>query len=194
MEQHLDATYLKHDPVERAAAVALVAAGLGAGVFLAACGVSFLWRYTPPEIAVHVANPELHVVQDAPLTVKQDTPFVVAPPDPLKIERGYLQPPGFPMNDRLGSNSQAAFGDVIKREVTIFSHVEHGQGSVVTGWNFKDGRGGTPVSQFCYYTSRNADQSSKRVDLATDGIQLPQISLDIGLDVEAALSKCRWWR
>jgi hypothetical protein len=168
------------------------------GVFLAAWGVSFLWRYTPPEIAVRVANPALHVVQDAPLAVKQDTPFVLAPPDPLKIERGHLtvqveQPPSLPMNDRLGSNSQTAAGDVIKREVTIFSHVQHGPGSVVTGWNYKNGKGGTPVSQFCYYTSRNPDQSSKRVDLAADGVRQPQIGMDLVPDLEGALSKCQWW-
>jgi hypothetical protein len=126
MEQRLDATYLKHDLVDRAAATALVAAGLGVGV-----------------------------------------------------------------GDRL--NSQTAAVEVIKREVTYFSYVQHGQGTVVTGWSYKDGRGGTPVSQFCYYTSRNPDQSSKRVDLAANGARLPQISLEIVPDLEGALSKCQWW-
>jgi hypothetical protein len=176
MEQHLDATYLKHDLVDRAAATALVVAGLGIGVFLAAWGVSLLWRYTPPEISVRVANPNL--------VVKQDTPFVVAVPDPLNIEQGQL-------TVKVGQPASA--GDVIKREVTFFSHVQHGQGSVVTGWNYKDGRGGTPVSQFCYYTSRNPDQSSKQVDLAADGVRLLHIRLDIVPDAEGALSKCRWW-
>jgi hypothetical protein len=95
------------------------------------------------------------------------------------------------MGDRLGSNSQTAAGDVIKREVTFFSHVQHGRGSVVTGWNYKDGRGGTPLSQFCYYTARNPDQSSKRVDLAADGVRRP---LDLVPDEEGALSKCQWWQ
>jgi hypothetical protein len=196
MEQHLDATYLRHDPIERAAATALVAAGLGVGVLLAAWGISLLWRYTPLEIAVRVANPELQIAQTAPLVVKQDRPFVVATPDPPKIEQGTLtlklEDPPSPSN-RLDRKSQTAAGDVIKREVTFFSHVQHGQGSVVTGWNYKDGRGGTPVSQFCYYTSRNPDQSSKRVDLATDGLRLPQISSDIVPDLAVALSKCQWW-
>jgi hypothetical protein len=66
MEQHLDATYLKHDLVDRAAATALVAARLGVGVFLAAWGVSMLWRYTPPEIAVRVENPEISIAQARP--------------------------------------------------------------------------------------------------------------------------------
>ena len=166
MEQHLDATYLKHDLVDRAAATALVAAGLGVGVLLAAWGISMLWRYTPPEIAVRVANPEIHISQNTPLVVKQEAPFVMAPPDPLKIEKGGLtvkveQPSNPSTSDRLGPNSQAAASDVIRREVTFFSYVQLGQGSVVTGWNYKDGRGGTPVSQFCYYTSPNPDQSSK---------------------------------
>ena len=192
MEQHLDATYLKHDLVDRAAATALVAAGLGVGVLLAAWGISMLWRYTPPEIAVRVANPEIHISQNTPLVVKQEAPFVMAPPDPLKIEKSDLtvkveQPPSPSTSDRLGTN-------VIKREVTFFSYIQHGQGSVVTGWNYKDGSGGTPVSQFCYYTSQNPDQSSKRVDLAANAVRRPQISLDIVPDVNGALSKCQWWQ
>jgi hypothetical protein len=199
MEQRLDATYLRHGPIDRALAAALVAAGLGVGVFLAAWGVSLLWRYTPPEIVVRVANPEVHIAQDAPLVVKQDTPFVVTAPNPLKIEQRQLtvkvkQPPNLPMIDRLGSNARTVDGDVIKREVTVFSHVQHGPGSVFTGWNYKDGKSGTPVTQFCYYTSRNPDQSSKRVDLAADGVRTPQIGLDLVPDVEGALSKCQWWQ
>jgi hypothetical protein len=175
-----------------------VAAGLGVGVFLAAWGASLLWRYTPPEIAVRVANPEVHIAQDAPLVVKQEAPFVLAAPNPVKIEQGQLtlrveQPPSLPISDRLGSNSQTGAGDVIMREVTLFSHVQHGPGGVFTGWNYKDGRGGTPVSQFCYYTARNPDQSSKRIDLAADGVRLPKISVDSVPDVEGALSKCQWW-
>jgi hypothetical protein len=197
MEQRLDATYLKHDLVERAAATALVAAGLGVGVFLTAWGVSLLWRYTPPEIAVRVANPEVRIDQSTPLVVKQDKPFIVAVPDSHKIEDQLpvkVEPsPSSPMSDRLQSNSQTAAGEVIKREVTIFSYVQHGPGLVYTGWNYKDGRGGTPVSQFCYYTFRNRDQSSKRVDLAANGARLSQISLETVPDLEEALSKCQWW-
>jgi hypothetical protein len=178
MEQRLDATYLRQSSVDRAAAAALVSAGLGVGIFLAAWGISFLWRYTPPEMAVHIANPKIHVVQDRPLAVTQDKPFVVAPPDPLKIEQGQV----------------TAAGDVIKREVTVFSQVQHGPGIVVTGWNYKDGSGGMPVTQFCYYTARNPDRSSKRVDLADDGTRRPQISVDLVPDLEGALSKCQWWR
>jgi hypothetical protein len=198
MEQRLDATYLKQDPIESAAATALVAAGLGVGIFLAAWGVSLLWHFTPPEIAVRVSNPEVHIAQSGPLVVKQETPFVVAPPDPLKIEQGQLtvkvdHSPDPPISDRL-ANSQTGTGDVIKREVTFFSNVQHGQGTVVTGWNYKDGRGGTPVDQFCYYTSRNPDQSSKRVELALNGVRLSQINLNLVPDVEGALLKCQWWR
>jgi hypothetical protein len=72
MEQRLDATYIKRDLVDRAAATAFVAAGLGVGIFLAAWGVSLVWRYTPPEIAVRVANPEVRIDQSTPLVVKQD--------------------------------------------------------------------------------------------------------------------------
>jgi hypothetical protein len=196
MEQRLDATYIKRDLVDRAAATAFVAAGLGVGIFLAAWGVSLVWRYTPPEIAVRVANPEVRIDQSTPLVVKQDGPFVVAAPAPLKIEQGQLTvkvepPPNLPMVDRV--NSQTTAAEVIKREVTFFSSIQHGQGTVVTGWSYKDGRGCTPVSQFCYYTAPNPDQSSKRIDLAANGARLPEVSLNLVPDMEIALRKCQWW-
>jgi hypothetical protein len=192
MEQRLDATYMRLGPVDRAAAVALVAASLGVGIFLAAWGISFLWRYTPPEIAMHIENPEVKLVQGGSLVVTQTKPFDLAPPDPIKIEPGQITvtveqlPPGL--------NSQTSAGDVIKREVTAFSQVQHGPGTVVTGWNYKDGSGAMPVNQFCYYTSRNPDRSSKRVDLAADGARRLQIGADLVPDLEGALSKCQWWR
>jgi len=51
MEQRLDATYLRSGPFERAAAVGFCAVAIGTGIFLAAWGISFLWKYTPPKFA-----------------------------------------------------------------------------------------------------------------------------------------------
>jgi hypothetical protein len=59
MEQRLDATYLRSGPFERATAIGIVALATGTGILLASWGISFLWRYTPPEIKVHIANPEV---------------------------------------------------------------------------------------------------------------------------------------
>src|SRR5262245_21966560 len=86
MEQRLDATYLRSGPFERAAAIGIVAIAVGTGILLAAWGISFLWRYTPPEIAVRIANPEVRVTQSEPFTVTQDKPFILAQPEPLKVE------------------------------------------------------------------------------------------------------------
>ena len=40
---------------------------------------------------------------------------------------------------------------VIKREVTVFSNVRHGPGTSPTGWTYRDGSGGVPYLQYCYY-------------------------------------------
>lgn len=81
---------------------------------------------------------------------------------------------------------------VIRCEVTVFWNVEHGQGIVTTGWNYKDGSGGQPVGQYCYYALLNGDRSSTRVDISSDGTRFPQISAFVP-DLEGALAKCLWW-
>ena|SRR5215467_11251122 len=134
MEQRLDATYLRSRPFERAAAVGFCAVAIGAGILLAAWGISLLWRYQPPEIAVRIANPEVRVTQDGPLKVKQGEPFVIARPEPFKIERGELTIKIEPPSPTVPSgDAKTAAGDAIRREVTVFSSVTHGLGEVVTG-------------------------------------------------------------
>jgi hypothetical protein len=140
----------------------LGAVGIGIGVLLAAWGISFLWRYTPPEIVV-----------------RQDKPFVVQQPEPLKIDPG--------------KDSKTAAGEIIRREVTVFSTVEHGPGTVVTGWNYRDGSGGVPTHQFCYYTAPDVDHSSKRVDIASNRARLPNLDPGMVPNLEEALVKCQWW-
>jgi hypothetical protein len=178
MEQRLDATYLRHGLVERSVAVGIGAVGVGTAILLAAWGISFLWRYTPPEI--RIANPELHVTQDSPLKVTQDKAFVVEAPH--SVVSG------------VSSDGKTAAGDVIKHEVTVFSNVRHGPGAVVTGWNYKDGSGGAPVQQYCYYSAPNLDHSSQRVDIASNGVRLLDVDAGLVPDLEEALSKCQWWQ
>jgi hypothetical protein len=197
MDQQLDATYLRHGLVERAAAIGIGAVGIGTSVLLAAWGISFLWRYTPPEIAVRIANPEVHVTQAAPLIVTQDKPFIVAQSEPFKIDPATVtikveQTPALP-GGGVGGDPKTANGDVIKREVTVFWNLKHGPGHVVTGWSYPDGSGRVPVSQFCYYTTPNGDYS-KRIDIATNGDRSPYINASLVPDLEGALVKCHWWK
>jgi hypothetical protein len=194
MEQHLEATYLRPGMVERGAAIGLVAVGIGTAILLASWGISFLWRYVPPETTVRIANPELHVTQKAPFLVTQDKPFVLAQPEPFKIDAADVtirvdQPPLQLPN----SAEKTPAGDVIRREVTVFSNVKHGAGAIVTGWKYKDGRGGSPVAQFCHYIVPNADYSSTRIDIASNRTRLPLVDAALVPDLEGALAKCQWW-
>src|SRR5262249_25717758 len=179
MEQRLDATYLRPGPFERAAAVGFCAVAIGAGILLAAWGISLLWRYTPPEI--RIANPEVTVIQPTPFKVEQDKPFKV------EQDKPFVAPPELPNSDRKEANA-------IKREVTVFWSVTHGLGEVVTGWKYADGRGGNPVHQYCYYSAPNADHSSRRVDIASNRIPSPNINGGLVPDLEVALAKCQWGR
>jgi hypothetical protein len=192
----LDPTYLRPGMFERATAVGIGAVGIGAGILLATWGISLLWRYTPPEIAVRIANPEVYVTQDKPFTVTQDKPFALAQPDPLKIETGQLtiKTEAAPITSGVGADKRTPTGEVIRREVTVFSNVKHGPGTVVTGWTYPDGGGSVPVRQYCYYSASNVDHSSTRVDIAFNGDRVPPASALLVPDLEGALAKCQWWQ
>jgi hypothetical protein len=105
MEQRLDATYLRPGPFERAAAIGFCAVAIGAGIFLAAWGISFLWKYTPPEI--RIANPEVTVIQPTPFKVEQDKSFKVEQDKPFKVEqdRPFVAPPELPNSGRKEANT-----------------------------------------------------------------------------------------
>jgi hypothetical protein len=197
MEQRLEPTFLRAGPMERAAAVGASALGVGLGILLAAWGISFLWRYTPPEISVRIKNPEVHIAQDKPLTVTQERPFAIEQPEPIKVDSAGLtvkvdqQPPA---SSGVGADTKTSTGDVIRRVVTVFSEVSHGPGTVVTGWNYRDGSGGVPFHQFCYYTAPNFDRSSRKVDIALDRNPAPNLDAGLVPDLDGALAKCQWWR
>jgi hypothetical protein len=65
MEQRLNAEFLRPGLVERAAAIGRCGRHWHRDS-LASWGISLLWRYTPPEIAVRIANPEVRVIQSEP--------------------------------------------------------------------------------------------------------------------------------
>jgi hypothetical protein len=186
MEQQLNATYLRPGVMERAAAVGVAAAGIGTGLLLAAWGISFLWRYTPPEIAVRV--PEIHVKQDKPFTIASPPPLQIDPATPpLKIV------PAAPLAGSGNAENKTAAGEVIRRTVTVFSSVNHAAGQITTGWEFADGSGGRLVRQYCYYLAPNFDSSSTKIDIAFNGAPMPTGASAVP-QLQEALTKCQWWQ
>jgi hypothetical protein len=147
-----------------------------------------------PGFVVSESISPLPYVQNGPFTVTQDKPFVQ---EPLKIEPELLtikveQLPVSAISE-VGTDAKTATGQVIRREVTVFSNVKHGLGAVVTGWNYQDGSGGAPVKQFCYYTALDVDDSSKRIDIAIDRVRQTNLSTGLVPELEGALAKCQWW-
>ena len=196
MEQRFDPSYLRPGIFERAAAMGIAAVAIGIGILLAAWGISLLWRYTPPEIAIRIANPEVSVVQKGPLLVEQDGPFAIQQPAALKIDPAevIIKTEQSPAGSTKGPNGETktATGDVIKREVTVFWRVNYGAGQVVTGWTYSDGRGGKPVVEYCYYDTAQIDGSFKRINIAHN--RIPSSVTGLVPDLQSALAKCQWWQ
>jgi hypothetical protein len=169
MEQRLDTTYLAGDYLERSVAFAVRAVFLGLGVFLAAWGISFFWRVAPEPTKLNLTLPSLQAASEGQKNPLQPPPSVSMP-----------------------AQTQSDKETVLRREVTVFTHVSHIPGTVVTGWSYKDGAGGRPTRQFCYYTSASPDQTSTRVDLAFDRTPVPSINRSAVPNPDQAISKCQW--
>jgi hypothetical protein len=90
--------------------------------------------------------------------------------------------------------TQTKNGQAIKREVTVFQEVQHGQGRIVTGWKYHDGESDSPFSQFCYYSKRTSD-SIKSEDVTYIGADGHMENTDRKKvpDFEAAYGKCLWF-
>jgi hypothetical protein len=102
------------------------------------------------------------------LIVRQDKPFLLAPPEasntnPRPSNSRPEQSSNLERSKDVGDRVTPA-QEVIQKEVIVFSSLKHGDGSIVTGWKYPNGSGTVPSSQFCYYSSPNADKSSKRIE------------------------------
>jgi hypothetical protein len=179
----------------------LAAIGLGLGILLASWGISWFWHPGLQEISLRIANPELHLAGNQQITVTQDRPFTVTQEKPFEVTQSEARKSeaSTPENkaaelSKADKGSVTATGEVIQHEVTLFSTVKHGSGQVTTGWTYRDGSGGVPFRQFCYYAAPNADQSSTRVELAQDRKRLQILNASLVPDLDAAIAKCQWWR
>jgi len=191
MEQQLDATHLRAGIVARATAAGMAGLGLGAGILLAAWGISVLWSARPFEADAGRRNPEAIATQDRIVPV--------VPPQPVKNEpvRVIVQVEQAPTPAQGAlpvTRDVTPGGDVITREVTVFSTVRHEVGEVIAGWVYKDGTGGQPIHQFCYFSVSNGDRSSRRVDIASNGEPLPDVNARLVPELPQALAKCQWWQ
>jgi hypothetical protein len=81
----------------------------------------------------------------------------------------------------------------IERDVTVFNHVEHGEGQVVTGWKYKDGAATEPYEQFCYYTIGSDKGVDFKVDLFAYGKRLDNEAVRKIPDYDEAFGKCQWY-
>jgi hypothetical protein len=172
MEQQLDGTYLARDYFDRSLAFAMRFLFFGLAIFLAAWGISLVWKAAQHSTQVRTVIPEVY---PAP-SKASPTASVLSPPDA-----------------KTSSRPEAKAEPIIRREVTVFTFVRHATGSVVTGWSYKDGAADQPIRQFCYFSSPNSDRTKTLVDLAVDRKQLPSINEAVVPNVEDALLKCQWF-
>jgi hypothetical protein len=192
MEQQLDVTYLRPSFVSKAFAISVAAMSIGTSILLIAYGISLIWRPMPASnvpFEFRIANPDL--------TVRQEKPFVMAPPETPHIDaQAFItRPAQTPNSERptAAGDPQAPREDVIQREVIVFSSIRHAVGSVITGWKYPNGSGRTPSEQFCYYISPNADKSSTKVNIALNGTPLSETATALVPESEQAIKKCQWW-
>jgi hypothetical protein len=197
MEQRLDASFLRPGLIHRAAAVGFGAVGIGAGIFLAAWGLSFLWHpaqdhridalVSQLETLNQKATDGFQKITDRLETLTRKLATLRQNVEDLDRHVGTLKVP-----PPVIVGGKTPDGDIIKSEVHVFFNVDHQPGRVVTGWKYNDGASANskPLSQFCYYEASNLDGTSTKTNLAFNGIRIYFSGVP---QTEEAVRKCHWW-
>lgn len=77
---------------------------------------------------------------------------------------------------------------------TIFRSVGHGDGQVVTGWNYYLSDTIRPRAQYCYYTEKISGGLAAKYTLAFNGHpRQPSTLTKLSFDFDAALTNCIWF-
>jgi hypothetical protein len=205
METVLDPTYLRPGIVTRGTVIGLVALAVGAGVFLACFGLSYLW-HSDKKLLEHLdaINAKLETIANRPDRIDE----VIKKIDDLGSGIAFV---GEGFDKRLVAiekkvapiitggppvPSHDNHGNVIIREVTVFWNTEHEGGNVVTGWRYPDGASANqaPTSQYCYWSSGSLGGTSAEatIHIATNGVRLVNIANGVP-QLNEAFQKCRWW-
>jgi hypothetical protein len=213
METRLDHTYLRPGIISRAAAVGLAALGIGAGIFLAAWGLSFLW-YPAQDKRIDALVSQLETMNQKMADAFDDLKQKIS----QNIEAMHRQNTALSQNitdlDRhvgkielkvnspnppiiVGDTGRKTDnrGNVIEKEVTVFHTVKHEGGDVVTGWRYPDGASADqrPMNQYCYWNSDllGGTTSQAMIHIAVNSTRLPNIGAGVPR-LEEALQKCSW--
>jgi hypothetical protein len=174
-EELVDTEHLKPGPLSYGIAIGAAAVGIGLGVLLVCCGLSWLWDEIPRSAEI-----------------ARETPAKLNSPSSMdRAGRKRLA-------DRTEGGSVKRAKDVtalIRREVTEFRSIDHEAGRVTTGWQYADGRGEVPVLQHCYYTAHvpGTKYRSDSVEIAIDGKSLSDPDATSVPDLKGAEAKCQWW-
>jgi hypothetical protein len=207
-ETVLDHTYLRPGIVTRAGAVALAAIGIGAGMLFACYGASFFFNTNSKRLDALTVKVE-EIAQRPDRTYE-----VIAKLDDLRREvgkiGGNITVHLASVEESLGGLKNRSFisgnpdehgtpvnGNVITTRVSVFKHVRHDSGEIVTGWDYPNGASANqrPIAQYCYWSDwvgLPANGTSVRIILAENGLRLPNIGNGVPR-LEDALQKCVWW-
>lgn len=161
--------------------------GVGAGAAL------FGWTYSrgpsieAEQVARAVAAAMEKVTFKTEGTVKLDpesrlaaVPAQPAVPRPTEVQLGEGQRPA----------SQAA----VNTAYTVFKNVPHGNGQVVTGWNFSSSEQKSPQHQYCYYSEQIDGGSKITVDLGENGRANPVARPHGAMNPSLAYANCVWFK
>jgi hypothetical protein len=220
LETVLDPTYLRPGIITRATVIGFAALAVGAGLFLACFGLSYLWHNDLPVLErLDAMNTTLEKIAQRPdrtdeTLAKLDRLNVVigSKIDQIDIAsiRGSLDQRLALIEGRIieeikkqrpiigGDTGHGTDrnGNVITKEVTVFYNIAHENGRVVTGWRYPDGASADqrPSHQFCYWGSGYLGGTSAEatIQIAVNGTRLSNIASGVPR-LEAALQKCVWW-
>jgi hypothetical protein len=146
------------------------------------------------EGTVHIEPHEISLAKGQTISV-DGASHIALDPKAMVLVQGDINIPLPSVSIPQNTAGRSVTGIPVITNFTVFKSLSYEKGDVFTGWKFLTSAQQFPTSQYCYYTEKSDTSPLEPVlYIGVDEKLTPPKKLPNDFDINAAFSKCVWFR